>query len=375
MDTPLRACGKVGALGLLLLLCVEGYPLEAQPSPLRLDLVTTVRPENGGPERPHAALALAPNGTMAFTLGFDAQDRLVTVLSVTGQQIARVGSRGDGPGEFNSVLSLVFVGDSLYLGGAGQVSAFDLAGRHLWSRAVPPLQLLVGAAADSMDLVDARYWADGRGVGSVYRRATRRNGGERRLLDGSVPALRRFVSGAQDSLRYPRPGFASSASGFVIGNPQTGGLLAFNADGHVLRVVQQARPARYRSSGEVSREMEQAERAAQRPFRLPNGRFVTMPFDRVGTRRRLEAPVPYYSARLGGLRLDAGGGDVFTIEAVGDSALVTRFAADGTGVSQGHVPCDHRDGSAAVALPFVLLGCAEEVDGQRIPVLKLFRAR
>lgn len=370
-----RPCLALAVLGLLCLPCRETLQLQAQSSPLRLDLVTTVTPEDGGPERLNAALALAPNGTMAFTLGFDAQDRLVTVLSAAGRMITRVGTRGDGPGEFNSVLSLVFVGDSLYLGGAGQVSAFDQQGRHLWSRAVPPLQLLVGAAADSMDLVDARYWADGRGVGSAYRRSTRRNGGARRLFDGDAPALRRFVSGAQDSTRYPRPGFASSAAGFVVGNPQTGALLAFNADGHALRIVQEARQVRYRSASEVARAVERAEREAQRPFRLPDGRFVTMPFDRVGTRRRLAAPVPFFNARLGGLQLDVASGDVVLIEAVGDSAQVTRIAAEGGGVSRGFVPCNHRDGSAAVALPFVLVACAAEVDGERIPVLKLFRIR
>lgn len=371
----LRARIALAALVLPCVPCLKTEGLQAQASPLRLDLVTTVTPEDGGPERLNAALALAPNGTMAFTLGFDAQDRLVTVLSVAGRTITRVGTRGDGPGEFSSVLSLVFVGDSLYLGGAGQVSAFDLQGRHLWSRAVPPLQLLVGAAADSMDLVDARYWADGRGVGSAYRRATRRNGGERRLFDGDAPALRRFVSGVEDSTRYPRPGFASSAGGFVVGNPQTGALLAFNADGHALRVVQEANTVRYRSASEVASGVERAEREAQRPFRLPDGRYVTLPFDRAGARRRLAAPVPFFNARLGGLQLDATSGDVVLIEAVGDSVQLTRIAADDGGTSRGFVPCNHRDGSAAVALPFVLLACAAEENGERVPVLKLFRVR
>jgi hypothetical protein len=183
------------------------------------------------------------------------------------------------------------------------------------------------------------------------------------------------VSGAQDTSRYPRPGFASSATGFILGNAQTGAVLAFTADGHALRVVHEARGVRYRSAGGVSRALERAEADAQRPFRLPNGRYVTMPFDRLGARRRLEAPVPFFNARLGGLQLDQGSGDAFIIEAVDDSAQVTRIPADGSGLARGRVACDHRDGSAAVALPFLLLACAEELDGDRVPVLKLFRLR
>ncbi|HRN52079.1 MAG TPA: hypothetical protein PK788_01145 [Gemmatimonadaceae bacterium] len=312
---------------------------------------------------------------MAFTLGFDAGDRLVTILSVTGRLMARAGARGAGPGEFNSVLSVVFVGDSLYLGGAGQVSAFTLQGRHLWSRAVPPLQLMVGAHADSLDMLDARFWADGRGVGSAYRRSTRRGGGERRLFDGDDPTIRAFAKGVQDSTRFPRPGFASARTGFVLAHPQTGALLYADADGRRPRLVQPARAPRFRSSDDVTRELRDAERASQRPFRLPDGRFVTLPFDRQATRRRLEAPIPYFSARLGGLHFDARSGRVLMVESLGDSAQVTAYALDGGSIARGRVACDNRDGSAAVALPFVLLACAAEDDGERVPVLKLFRVR
>ncbi len=349
--------------------------LVAQTRPLELSLVTSVTPEDGGPERLNTVLAVSSSGLIAFTLGFDRSDRHVTVLDAQQRLRARVGGQGSGPGEFTGVLALEFVDSTLYVAGAGQVSAFGLSGRHLWSRALPPLQLMIAASRDSIDLLDATYFADGRGVGSVYRRATRRGGGDRLLLDGRSPALRRFARNADDSTRFPRLGLSTAATTMAVANSQTGAVLLYSADGVLRDTVVAAQPVRRRTPRELERDAADAERLARRPFRLPDGRFIGLPFDAAAERQRLRAPVPYFNVRRGGFHFDAATGSSYFIEARGDSTRITRYGPSRGSTATATVACSGRDAASAIAPPYLLIGCAVDEEGDLIPTLRLYRIR
>lgn len=339
--------------------------------PLRASLVTSVTPEDGGPERMNGPLAVGSTGVMAFTFGYDNRDRHVTVMDASGRTVSRLAGQGAGPGEFASVLALFIVDSTLIVGGAGQVSAFSLAGRHLWSRAVPPLQLLVGANRDSLDLLDATHFADGRGVGSVHRRSTARGGGDRLLFDGQSGLARTLARGADDSTRFPRLGFASSATAFVIANAQRAEVLRSSADGTRRELVGPPQPVRRRTSQELNTELAARERSAARPFRLPDGRRVTLPFNREAERQRLRSPVPYFNARFGGLQFD--GTSAYLIESRADSTLVTRVGPRAGERASVAIACDSRESAASLAMPFFLVVCSVETEGERVPVLRLYR--
>lgn len=348
-------------------------PAEIAAQRIALRLVSEIGAEQGGPERLNGRLAVNANGVIAFTLGYDNDDRHVTVLDSTGRLITRLGRQGTGPGEFSAVLALFFADRLIYLSGPGQISAFNLDGRHQWSRSLPPLQLVVGASADSVDLMDARYFADGRGVGTIYRRSLQRGGGDRVLVDGTNPDVRRLARGVDDSTRFPRLAFASSPSTVVIGHAHTYQLLAISADGRTRRSIGAAAPVRRRTPAEIQSELARRMERASQPFKMPDGTFRRNPITRESELARLRLPVSYFQVRGDGLQIDARTGDVFVIEPRGDSTRIVRHTR--TGSAHGTVACDNRDGVAALTLPFLALTCSGEEDGERVPVIRLYRVQ
>lgn len=360
----------------LLGLCVLiPLPLQTSAQGLALELRAVVTPDDGGPERLNGTVAVSESGAIAFTLGFDRNDRLVTILDRQKRMLSRIVRRGNGPGEFTTVLAMKFVDSTLFIAGAGQVSAFTTGGRHLWSRAVPPLQLMIGAGRDSIDLLDARYFADGRGVGSVYRRSVRRGGGERMLLNGSQLALRRFASNVDDSTRFPRLGISVWSHGLALANAQTGAVLGFGADGVLRDTIVRPQGIRRRTPRQIDLEARAVEQRARRPYKLPDGRFVSLPFNSAALRQRLLGPVSYFNARLGGFNYDPVSRLTTYVESRGDSTLVTRFGPGRGEVRSAMVECSGDDAVSAIAGAYLLLGCVVDEDGDAVPTLRLYQIR
>jgi len=330
-------------------------------------------PDRGGPERTQATLAVSTSGQVAYTFGYDDGDALVTLRDRSGTLLGRAARNGSGPGEFSSVLALFFRGEQLIAFGPGQISAFTLEGRHDWSRALDPFQFPVSLNGDSVDLMDARFFGDGRGVGSVHRRSLQRGGGERLLLDGSSVATKNFARAADDSSRYIRLGFAASPSLAVIGNPQTGALVALRTPSALGGSLRAARPIRRRSTSELSEELQRLRAQSAAPFKLPDGSVRRMPFNENAARTRLSAPVQYFNARTGGLHVDAASGDVITVEPDGERAKIVRVTR--SGLREGTIPCDLRDGAVAVAWPYVVATCQVLQRGERVPMLRLYQLR
>src|SRR5690606_13980272 len=130
----IRLCGV-----LLLLACAMNARRASAQAPAATR-VPLPRLADAGPERANAKIAVSPQGFVAFTTGFDAAGRLVTVVDPTGAVIARFVKRGDGPGEFRVPLWLTFADSTLYVWEAARLAAFTHRGKLLWSRAMSPTE-------------------------------------------------------------------------------------------------------------------------------------------------------------------------------------------------------------------------------------------
>lgn len=348
-------------------------PAQSQRPTLAAQRIYSIDASKGGPERIPGALAVGRDGRVAFTFGYDNADRHVTVMDSTGRVVARVGQKGAGPGEFQAVLNVFLDRDRVLLFGAGQLSAFAPDGKHLWSRAMPPTQLAVGFVRDSVDLMEASHFADGRGVGSVFRQSTALGGGARKLIDGQDAQVRGLARSVDDSSRFPRLAFASAGDAVVIGHAHTYQLLALSASGTDRRPLGPKVGVKRRSAAEVEGELARQVARASRPFKLPDGTTRQNPVNRIAIRSRLQGPVPYFSVRGGGLQVDGQTGDIFVVETPGDSVRVVRYTRTGSAATS--IACDARDGSAALAWPFLALTCAATESSEGGPTLRLFRLR
>lgn len=364
-------CRTVAASVVALSYSLVGFEVEAQA--IVATQVLELGPDRGGPERTFAALAVSATGQVAYTFGYDQGDALVTLRDRSGRLIRRAGRSGSGPGEFSSVLALFFRGEQLLAFGPGQISAFTLSGRHEWSRALDPFQFAVAVNGDSVDLMDARFFADGRGLGSVHRRSLERGGGQRLLLDGTSVALKSFARAADDSLRFIRVGFASTARAVAIGNPQSGAVVALRSPTATGETLRAAGPIRRRTNAELNAELERLRAQSAAPFKMPDGSLRRLPFNEGAARSRLAAPVQYFNARSGGMQIDQASGDVIIVSADGERASVTRISRSGR--REGSIPCDLRDGAVAVAWPYLAATCEKLEDGERVPVLRLYQLR
>lgn len=350
-----------------------GQPKAVGAQELSARLVLQVDPERGGPERIPNALAVSPRGLVAFTFGYDDGDHHVTVMDSVGSVVTRVGTTGSGPAEFRSVLRVHLLEDAVLLFGVGQISAFSLRGRHLWSRAISPYQMPVGWLTDSVDLHDVRYWADGRGVGATTRQSLTRGGGARVLLPESDGQLRAMARSVEDSGRFARVTVATSAELLVVAHPHTSQIVAFATSGQARRVVSNSQAPRYLTSREIDAATEAFLERTRRPYRLPDGTFTRITVPRSVARERFSGPQPAFHLGGGGVNVDAQSGDVFVFEANGASTRLVRYGT--TATASVTLPCDLASGTAAIAWPFAAVTCNGEVDGEPAPVLQLYRLR
>lgn len=337
---------------------------------LRFSHLWSAGTDRGGPETKLFTLALATDGTLAFTRGSDAGARQVTLMDSAGRLLSHLGGRGSGPGEFQAVFGLFFADVRLFASGVGQISAFDRSGRHLFSRALLPQLMPVAVHGDSVDLLDASGFMTGRSLGEIRRRSLALNGRDRTLVPATDPAYRDLARHPVDSSRFVRIAYAANGKQVVLANPFTYRMLAYDGNGTLQRRFGRDLPllrlTGSRLDAEVARNIEEA----RRPFRLPDGTYRQMPDRSAAIRREAAAPKLYFSVRDGGLFFGATPGEVFVIETATDVVHVVRFRGAATVTAA--VPCDARGGNVALAGRFLALTCATGGDTDGIE-LRLYR--
>lgn len=369
--------GSLVLLVLALVACNNDVPDVPRAEPGVAPAVTALAPMTlhmlgpNGPEQSNATLAVSRRGHIAFTTGFDSAGRLVTLVDSTGRVLARVGTKGAGPGEFRMIIRL-FVNDStLYVYDGYHLSEFDLDGQHRRTRSVPPDVMLWHLRGDS---IDARIIVDLREAMGLRRLSLRTLKG-RELLSAASPVLRNLTRSRTDSTRYLPYSYAPKGAGFVLGNGSSHRMVAFDVDGVPLEpppaFFGRDLPAQRLSGAALEREVERLLAAARRPFRLPDGTERINPVSRERMEKQAAAAIPYFSWLRGGLQSDQWG-RTLAITPRGDSVVVETFD-DYASKGRVSVPCSGRDVTAAAEGPFLALLCGASPDSDVEVELRLYR--
>ena len=233
VHAPGTELGSRWAIALIVLGAVQAIP--AQSSLPRLERVTIPALESIGPERAGASVAVSASGIMAFTGGFDQQNRVVTVVDNTGRLLARVGPPGNGPGELTIPVQLAFAGRELVTLelGARRLSRFSLDGA-LQASAVAAAPIML--AAPSGDSIEVFQWPTS-GAGQVldFRRISPRTQEGRMLLSGQSSSLRKLASeGRQQGMAVAGVLYVSAGSAVIAANVSTNRLLGIGAGEKIL---------------------------------------------------------------------------------------------------------------------------------------------
>lgn len=384
------SCGRrYGFLLLTLMACGDGSSRTAAGAPLDTTSDPTSRfgepppltvPHrlalemlgSNGPELARTQLAVSRRGHVAFTTGFDPAERLVTVIDSTGQVLARVGRRGEGPGEFRHILRLFLDDSTLYVfDGSARLSEFRLDGEHRRTRATPQTDLPVrvhGDSIDALEIVDVR-------PPHTLKRISLATFEGRDLVLAESPVLLDLLRSQSDSSRFVFVSYAPKGEGFVLGNGYSHRMVAFDAEGR----PQRPRPAFFgrdlpeqRLTGEaLEREIERLTAISKRPFRLPDGTERTNHVPKERLERQAAAAIPYFDWRLGGLQSDQWG-RTLAIVPTGDSVTVETFE-DYESKGLVWVPCAGRSVTASAQGAFLALLCESSPDADVDVELRLYR--
>lgn len=320
-----------------------------------------------GPERLVAALAVSPTGMIAFTHGFDPQGRLVTLVDSTGKVQARFARSGDGPGEFRQILRL-FIGDNtVFVFAAAKLAAFDLQGRHLWTRSVPPTALITAIHGDSADALVSQDPLRSLGL----QRLSLRTMTGRTVIPDRGPPLHALSRSRSDSARTAIPAIARLGDDLIIGNGQTYRLARISGDGRLVaefgRTLQAGRLAGDALDAEIQRRLA----AARRTFRGPDGQRVALPVNEAQIRREASQPRPFFSGQTHGLQSD-GARRVYAVIPGTEYTFIDVFEGDAF-VGRTSVACGGRRVTASGAGRFLALLCEASLSADGEAELKLFR--
>jgi hypothetical protein len=360
-----RSLARSTCVGLALLVCAPLLMAQARP-PVRIPLTQLAA---AGPERASALIAVSPRGLVAFTTGFDAEGRLITVIDSTGRVIARVVKLGDGPGEFRAPLRLMFADSTLYVFQAARLAAFTHRGVLLWSRAMPPTDLALAVRGDSMDVFSA---PDLTRQLSLRRLALTTMQGRTVLALGSSP-IHQLSRSEADTTRTVVPGYAPLGSGFVLGNGARYELYGFNAAGQPTAPFGRRALGQPRTGAQLEAEVARRLAAANRPFRGPDGQLRRLPVDEARIRREAAAPPAWFSGRTGGVQADDQG-RIIVISPSGDSTAL-EFFTNTRPSGRVAVPCAGSPVTAAAAGGFLALLCTPRGDSDAEVELQLWRVR
>jgi hypothetical protein len=223
------------ALAAALILPASFATTDAQSALPRLERVVIPALDSLSPEKAGASVAISTSGLIAFSGGFDSQNRAVTIIDHTGRLLARVGPRGQGPGELSGSVQLAFAGSELVVHElmARRVSRFAPDGRWFATVASPAPNFLAAATGDSVDVF---VWPAKEGPHALdFRRISPRTLEGRTLLSGQSASLRELnAESLQQGASVASVLFAAAGSTVVAASVVTGRLVGIGTDERIL---------------------------------------------------------------------------------------------------------------------------------------------
>ena len=208
----------------------------APSAPPTLRRVEAFRPGPEGPEKLGLMslwVAVAPNGTVAFTGGYDSAGRQVTVVDTTGKVLFRFGKKGQGPGELDFIMKLAMTDSTVSVssGRPPRITTFAHDGRVIRTAPGPTREMVLAIHADSIDVMELDISKGTSAMGaSGFRRVSLDGGGTRVLIDSTNAGFREFAA--------PVPGgsgrlvtFAANETGFALVRAATKRLRTYDAKG------------------------------------------------------------------------------------------------------------------------------------------------
>jgi hypothetical protein len=327
-----------------------------------------------GPERRNSHIAVTPQGAIAFTSGFDAQDRLVTIVDSTGRVLARAIPKGPGPGEANGVMTLLS-SESTFAAYSpdGRLIVFRPSGAHVATHrltaenAGAPLRLF----QDSIDVLKVP------GFNGIRRIALSSLGG-RPLIPLGDATLAGLVKSTQPQGPPSYPAYVSFPGGVLVGHTTTYRLQRFDSKGNpVGPAFGRPLPPNHPDSvalAEVRRAAEAAAARGPQPtvVRNPDGTVAaTAPPTRTRTvdeRVAAEAArvIPHFGPT--GLHVD-GAGRVWVVRPTGNTTTFDVYR-DGRLLGSRSIPC--RTGGGSIAGAFLAIMCQSSHPDREVD-LKLFK--
>ena len=320
-----------------------------------------------GPERRTAILAVSERGDLAFTTGFSADDALVTLVDSSGKLLARVGKKGDGPGEFRAPLKLLFRDSTLFVFGDARLSAFTRRGTHLWTRAMPPTDLPTVIRGDSVDVFSSPDLTTTLGIARLSLTTMR----GREIIAPRAEPLHALTRSLQSAERTVIPGYVLTADGFVVGHGGRYELARFDAQGGVRERFGRTLPSRQLTGAALEAEVQRRVAQARRPFVGPDNVKRELPVDIARIRREAAAPSAHFYGRNGGLQSDARG-RIVAIVPQGDSVALDVFERQRF-IGRATVSCAGRPVTAAGSSRFLALLCDMPATADREVGVRLFR--
>lgn len=207
----------------------------AQSPMPRLERVAVPALESIGPEKAGASVAVSASGVIAFTGGFDEQNRAVTIVDHTGRVLARLGPRGQGPGELSVPVRLNFAGGELIVLelGARRVSRFAFDGKV---QATVPSMAPIFLSAVSGDSLDVWQWPAAAAAKPImdFRRISPKTLEGRTLLSGQSTSLRGLIPEVEQGNAIASIVYAAAGSTIIAANVATNRLVGIGANESIL---------------------------------------------------------------------------------------------------------------------------------------------
>ena len=309
-----------------------------------------------------AALAIGPQGTIAFVTASGPDDVLMAILDSSGVLVKHFGKRGEGPGEVRSpsVLEVSTHGIRIWDSPNAKVIEYDLNGTFV--RSLRPAQTLGYVVAGPRLLgmrMEAGEWRPNE-VDPVSGRL-------REILPSSDTFLNvhfGLIAGKVRSGPAPVPGIWNA--GFLLADASRYRIALFRWDGVLVRVLGRDIPAAHASAGRVDELLNsQRRKAVQQGVAVDEARMAAK------RKSLLEQDLPFITPGAP-IRIDALQ-RIWVLGMEGDSAYADVFTATGF-VGRLHLPCRLFNGSWALAGAWLAVACApDDPDFDGDAVIKTFR--
>jgi hypothetical protein len=180
-------------------------------------------------------VAVSAAGLIAFTKGFDPQDRLITIADTLGHVLYRFGKQGNGPGELgHGVFALSFYDSTIATFGISppRFVLLRLDGREINTTRGVALGIPVAINGDSADFLNLPSPMSGSAPSTSIRRMSLQTLASRILIDTADAAFRQIAIAPSDSVGQSHLiVFATNGPSFAVANPRTQMVQVFGSDG------------------------------------------------------------------------------------------------------------------------------------------------